>query len=72
VRDAQLTCDQTEVAEAVRRMIFNVRAANAADHGKNHSFPFDEGARQWTLSPAYDPTDVQLDSPCQSTRLKWE
>ncbi len=52
----QLTRDQTEVAEAVRRMIFNVRAANADDHGKNHSFLFDEANAQWTLSPAYDLT----------------
>ena len=52
----QLTRDQTEVAEAVRRMIYNVRAANADDHGKNHSFRFDEATAQWTLSPAYDMT----------------
>ena len=52
----QLTRDQAEVAEAVRRMIFNVRAANADDHGKNHSFLFDEATAQWTLSPAYDLT----------------
>lgn len=52
----QLTRDQTEVAEAVRRMIFNVRAANADDHGKNHSFLFDEATEQWALSPAYDIT----------------
>ena len=52
----QLTRDQAEVAEAVRRMIFNVRAANADDHGKNHSFLFDEATAQWTLSPAYDMT----------------
>ena len=52
----RLTRDQTEVAEAVRRMIFNVRAANADDHGKNHSFLFDESTGQWTLSPAYDLT----------------
>ena len=55
-RPRQLTRDQTEVAEAVRRMIFNVRAANADDHGKNHSFLFDEATTQWTLSPAYDLT----------------
>ncbi|MDI1250196.1 MAG: type II toxin-antitoxin system HipA family toxin [Lacunisphaera sp.] len=52
----QLTQDQTEVSEAVRRMIFNVRSANADDHGKNHSFLFDDTARRWTLSPAYDLT----------------
>lgn len=34
----QLTQDQTEVSEAVRRMIFNVRSAYADDQDKNHSF----------------------------------
>jgi len=52
----RLTQDQTEVSEAVRRMIFNVRSANADDHGKNHSFLFDDQAGRWTLSPAYDLT----------------
>ncbi len=52
----QLTQDHTEVCEAARRMIFNVRAANADDHGKNHSFLYNEATRQWTLSPAYDLT----------------
>jgi serine/threonine-protein kinase HipA len=37
-------------------MIFNVRSANSDDHGKNHSFLFDETAGQWVLSPAYDIT----------------
>jgi len=37
-------------------MIFNVRSANADDHGKNHSFLFDAVAGRWTLSPAYDLT----------------
>ena len=52
----RLTQDQAEVREAVRRMIFNVRCVNADDHGKNHSFLFDDVARRWTLSPAYDLT----------------
>lgn len=52
----QITQDHTEVREATRRMIFNVRSANADDHGKNHSFLFDDAAGQWTLSPAYDLT----------------
>jgi serine/threonine-protein kinase HipA len=52
----QLTQDHTEVREATRRMIFNVRSANADDHGKNHSFLFDGATGQWTLSPAYDLT----------------
>lgn len=52
----QLTQDQTQVSEAVRRMIFNVRSANADDHGKNHSFLFDDQTGRWILSPAYDLT----------------
>ncbi len=52
----QLTGDQREVNEAVRRMIFNVRAGNGDDHGKNHAFLFDRKAGRWTLSPAYDLT----------------
>ena len=48
----RLTADRRELLEAVRRMIFNVRAANADDHGKNHSFLFDGG--RWRLAPAYD------------------
>lgn len=50
----QITQDHREVREAVRRMIFNVRAGNADDHGKNHSFLFDEATSRWSLSPAYD------------------
>jgi serine/threonine-protein kinase HipA len=51
-----LTADHNEVLEAVRRMCFNVRAGNADDHGKNHSFIFDDTTGRWTLSPAYDLT----------------
>jgi serine/threonine-protein kinase HipA len=51
-----LTSDMGEVHEAVRRMIFNVRSANWDDHGKNHSFMYDDAAQQWHLSPAYDLT----------------
>jgi serine/threonine-protein kinase HipA len=42
-------------AEAFRRMVFNVAAANCDDHTKNHSFVFPEGG-EWSLSPAYDVT----------------
>ncbi|WP_404420543.1 type II toxin-antitoxin system HipA family toxin [Nibricoccus sp. IMCC34717] len=52
----ELTADRREMTEVVRRMIFNVRAANADDHGKNHSFLYDEVLRSWSLSPAYDLT----------------
>lgn len=42
-------------AEAFRRMVFNVAAANCDDHTKNTSFLLDrEGG--WELSPAYDVT----------------
>jgi len=52
----QLTQSRVEVMEAVRRMVFNARAGNADDHGKNHSFVFDDRNRQWRLSPGYDLT----------------
>jgi serine/threonine-protein kinase HipA len=56
VTTRRLAQDHREVLEAARRMIFNVRSGNADDHGKNHSFLYDESARRWTLSPAYDLT----------------
>jgi len=52
----RVTASHVEVLEAVRRMIFNVRSGNADDHGKNHSFLYQEEGRLWTLSPAYDLT----------------
>lgn len=42
-------------AEAYRRMVFNVAAANCDDHTKNVSFLLPQGAG-WELSPAYDMT----------------
>ena len=42
-------------AEAFRRMVFNVAAANCDDHTKNFSFLLPKGGR-WQLSPAYDIT----------------
>ncbi|MDA8040377.1 MAG: type II toxin-antitoxin system HipA family toxin [Actinomycetota bacterium] len=42
-------------AEAFRRMVFNVAAANCDDHTKNFSFLLPEGGR-WRLAPAYDVT----------------
>ena len=51
-----LTQDRTELVEATRRMIFNVRSGNGDDHGKNHSFLFDDIAGVWKLTPAYDIT----------------
>lgn len=42
-------------AEAFRRMVFNVAAANCDDHTKNFSFLLPKGG-DWRLSPAYDVT----------------
>jgi serine/threonine-protein kinase HipA len=42
-------------AEAFRRMVFNVAAANCDDHTKNFSFVLPQGG-SWQLSPAYDVT----------------
>ena len=42
-------------AEAFRRMVFNVAAANCDDHSKNFAFTLAEDGR-WRLSPAYDIT----------------
>jgi serine/threonine-protein kinase HipA len=42
-------------AEAFRRMVFNVAAANCDDHTKNFSFLLPQGG-EWRLSPAYDVT----------------
>ena len=44
-----------ELAEAYRRMVFNVLAANCDDHTKNHSFLMDKTG-EWHLAPAYDLT----------------
>ena len=52
----RLTEDHQQVREAVRRMVFNVRSANADDHGKNHAFTLDRATARWSLSPAYDLT----------------
>lgn len=41
------------IAEAYRRMVFNVAARNQDDHVKNQSFLMDRTGA-WTLAPAYD------------------
>lgn len=51
-----LTKDETQVYEAFRRAVFNVKIGNQDDHGKNFSFLYDEEAGLWCLSPAYDLT----------------
>jgi len=42
-------------AEAFRRMVFNVAAANCDDHSKNFAFLLPRSG-EWRLSPAYDVT----------------
>jgi serine/threonine-protein kinase HipA len=44
------------LAEAFRRMVFNVAAANCDDHSKNFSFLLTNEQREWRLAPAYDIT----------------
>ncbi len=56
VTTRKITADHEQVLEGARRMIFNVRSGNADDHGKNHRFLYDDAARRWILSPAYDLT----------------
>lgn len=44
-----------DVAEAFRRMLFNVLASNRDDHTRQHAFLMD-AAGNWSLAPAYDLT----------------
>jgi serine/threonine-protein kinase HipA len=46
-------------AEAFRRMVFNVAAANCDDHTKNISFLLPQGG-SWQLAPAYDLTHAHV------------
>jgi serine/threonine-protein kinase HipA len=50
-----LNCGPDARAEAFRRMVFNVAAANCDDHTKNVSFMLAKGGA-WQLAPAYDVT----------------
>ena len=43
-----------ELEEIARRMVFNVLASNADDHGKNHAFLYDEKSKTWSMTLAYD------------------
>jgi serine/threonine-protein kinase HipA len=43
-----------EAEECFRRAVFNLLATNRDDHGRNHIFLYNEKARTWTLSPAFD------------------
>ena len=52
-----LTRDRKEDVENLyRRMCFNVFAHNRDDHSKNFAYLYQESARSWRLSPAYDLT----------------
>lgn len=53
IRELGLGADT--VAEAYRRMVFNVAARNQDDHVKNHSFLMDHTG-SWQIAPAYDLT----------------
>ena len=53
---ARLQCSRSDLLAITRRMLFNLRAGNQDDHGKNHSFLYDETLRTWHLAPAFDLT----------------
>ncbi len=53
---ARLRCPRSDLLAVARRLIFNLRAGNQDDHGKNHAFLYDEDARTWSLAPAFDLT----------------
>ncbi|MCQ2104483.1 MAG: type II toxin-antitoxin system HipA family toxin [Fibrobacter sp.] len=52
----KICIDQSDMYEVFRRMAFNVFYGNKDDHGKNFAFLYDESARSYKLSPAYDIT----------------
>jgi serine/threonine-protein kinase HipA len=52
----RLSLGHEALAEAFRRMVFNVVAANCDDHSKNFSFLMPADSREWKLTPAYDIT----------------
>lgn len=52
----KISGDKEDLYEAYRRMCFNVFYGNKDDHGKNHSFVYDEKLKSYKLSPAYDLT----------------
>ena len=52
---SELGLGDQALAQAFRRMAFNVMARNCDDHTKNFSFRLQQGGR-WELAPAYDIT----------------
>jgi serine/threonine-protein kinase HipA len=51
----RLGLNENEIAEAYRRMVFNVVAMNRDDHTKNFAFLLPKDG-SWTLAPAFDVT----------------
>lgn len=51
----RLELDGQAMAQAFRRMVFNVAARNQDDHAKNFAFIMRQG-EPWTLAPAFDVT----------------
>jgi len=62
-----LGLEPEELAQAYRRMVFNVVAANHDDHTKNFAFMRSEGDR-WHLTPAYDVTHAHNPASQWTTR----
>lgn len=54
IRLARRLCGAGAAKECFRRAVFNLLSTNRDDHGRNHSFMYDEISRTWSLSPAYD------------------
>jgi serine/threonine-protein kinase HipA len=54
MRVARTLCGVPTADECLRRAVFNLLATNRDDHGRNHAFIYDETARTWDASPAYD------------------
>ena len=66
---AALGLDRDAMAEAYRRMVFNVVAVNRDDHTKNFSFLRERGG-PWQLAPAFDVTHAhRADSRWTSKHL---
>lgn len=63
----ELGLDDTTIAEAFRRTVFNLAAVNRDDHTKNVSFLCDN-AGTWSLAPAYDITFSYNPAPGKWTR----
>jgi serine/threonine-protein kinase HipA len=53
---ARLGCSRSDLVAVARRLLFNLRAGNQDDHGKNHAFLYDEDSKTWELAPAFDLT----------------